>query len=506
MAPMTLLLTLLSATLDAPSSPDAGVAAAPPTAGSSTTGGAGSAAAPAAPSAATDAGAAAESGGFFSRWGSAYWQDWTGTLPPAPEVPFRGDPPPVSNPPFPFDYWPYGGSPTIGAPNNSWTPLMAAIYGGPGGDAWKASGVRIFGWVAGGFNLSTSRASGFSNSPAAYYLLPNTWILDQVTLYIERKPDTVQTDHFDWGFRLANLFGLDYRYTTMKGVFSQQLLLNNAHVGYDPVMFYVDLYFPVLAGLNIRVGRYISVPDIEAQLAPDNYTYSHSLLYTYDAYTQLGVMFTLKLDDHWMFQAGISSGNDIAFWVQNAGAQPTATLCLSYTWTEGKDNIYLCANSINNGNYGYNNMQAYYATWYHKFGDGPFHMATEAWFQYENNVPSIFVPNNPALITGANGAWCAMGESKCFAPEWAVVNYMELKLGDHDALTWRNEFVDDIQGQRTGYQTQYFETMLAWAHWIGSTIVMRPEIRFERSFERPAYNNGTAQNQLVTAMDFIFKY
>ena len=496
MPPTMLLLTVLCATLDAGASSSEGLA---PTATSE--GGAAAAAA-----AVGDAGVPATSQDFFSRLGSAYWQDWTGTLPSAPEAPFRGDPPPVSNPPFPFDYWPYGGSPTIGAPNNSWTPLMAAIYGGSGGDAWKASGVRIYGWLAGGFNLSSSRASGFSNAPAAYYALPNTWMLDQFTLYIERKPDTVQTDHFDWGFRLAQLVGFDYRYTTMNGIFSNQLLVDNNHIGYDPVMFYVDLYFPVLAGFNIRIGRYISTPDIEAQLAPDNYSYSHSLLYTYDAYTQMGVLLTLKLDDHWLFQAGISAGNDIAPWVQNAGAQPTATLCVSYTWTQGKDNVYLCANSINNGQYGYNNVQAYYATWYHKFGDGPFHMATEAWFQYEDNVPSIFVPHNSALITGANGAWCGTGQTKCFAPEWAVVNYLEWKVTDHDALTWRNEFVDDIQGQRTGYQTQYFETMLGWAHWIGSTIIMRPEIRFERSFARPAYNNGTSQNQFVTAMDFIFKY
>ena len=449
---------------------------------------------------------AAQSEGFFGRLGSAYWEDWTGTLPPSPELPGRGFPPAVSNPPFPFDYWPYGGSQTIGAPNNSWTPLMAAIYGGPGGTGWKESGVRIFGWVAGGFNISSSRESGYSNAPAAYYAVSNTWILDQFTLYIERKADTVQTDHFDWGFRLANLFGLDYRYTTMRGIFSQQLLVSNNRYGYDPVMFYVDLYFPVLAGLDVRIGRYISLPDIEAQLAPDNYSYSHSLLYSYDAYTQLGVMATLKLDDHWLFQAGISSGNDIAFWVQNEGAQPTATLCASYTWTEGKDNVYVCANSINNGQYGYNNMQAYYATWYHQFGDGPFHIATEAWFQYQDNVPSIFIPNNPALITGANGAWCSVGESKCFAPEWAILNYLEIKLSEHDALTWRNEYFQDFVGQRTGYQNQYFETMLGYVHWIGSTVIMRPEIRFEQAFQHPAYNNGTAKNQLVTAMDFIFKY
>jgi hypothetical protein len=52
-------------------------------------------------------------------------------------------------------------------------------------------------------------------------------------------------------------------------------------------MVYADVYVPFVAqGLNIRMVRYISLPDIEAQLAPDNYTYSHSLLYTYDAYTQ----------------------------------------------------------------------------------------------------------------------------------------------------------------------------------------------------------------------------
>jgi hypothetical protein len=330
--------------------------------------------------------------------------------------------------------------------------------------------------------------------------------LDQVTLYVEKKPDTVQTEHFDWGFRVAQLFGFDYRYTTMKGIFSQQLLSDNNYIGYDPVMFYVDLYWPVLAGLNVRVGRYISVPDIEAQLAPDNYSYSHSLLYTYDAYTQLGVMVTLKVNDAWMFQLGISSGNDIAFWVKGEGAQPTLTACGSYTWTEGRDNVYLCANSVNNAQYGYNNVQAYYATWYHKFGAGPFHTATEAWFQYEENVPSIFVPNNPALIPGANGAWCPAGQTTCFAPEWALVNYLELRVSGSDALTWRNEYMNDIKGQRTGFQTQYFETLLSWAHWIGNTIIIRPELRFERAFDRPAYDNGTEKNQFVFATDIILKY
>jgi hypothetical protein len=57
-----------------------------------------------------------------------------------------------------------------------------------------------------GGNLSTSHVRPYGHLPAAYAEVPNTIQLDQATLYFERTPDTVQTDHFDWGFRLTNLY------------------------------------------------------------------------------------------------------------------------------------------------------------------------------------------------------------------------------------------------------------------------------------------------------------
>jgi hypothetical protein len=62
-------------------------------------------------------------------------------------------------------------------------------------------------------------------------------------------------------------------------------------------MVYGELYLPQFAeGLLIRAGRYISVPDIEAQLAPNNYMYSHSMTYAVDNYTNTGVVGTLKIN------------------------------------------------------------------------------------------------------------------------------------------------------------------------------------------------------------------
>jgi hypothetical protein len=451
-------------------------------------------------------------GNFFSRLGQAYMQDWKGTAPSGPEPKYRGYPPPVTDPPFPFTVWPYGGSVTIGYPWTQSGPLMQAIWSGPGGEAWKKSGIQIYGWVNGGFNVSTSTNGHYANAPTSYDIVPNSIQPDQEVLYIERQPDTVQTDHFDWGFRVATLYGIDYRFTTAKGWFSHQLLHTNPNgtIGYqygvDPVMVYLDLYFPHVAeGLNVRIGRYISLPDIEAQLAPNNYTYSHSLLYTFDCYTQTGVNATVKLSNHWLVQAGISPGCDIAPWVGGPEAKTTFNSCVGYTWRQGWDNIYGCDNSLNSGKYSYNNLQAFYLTWYHKFNSS-WHMAWETWYQYERNTPNV---NNPAaaslLILNANGAVCvSVQQLTCFAPEWATVNYVEKEFSKKDYMTIRNEYFDDIRGQRTGFKTRYIEDEFAWGHWIGSTILFRPELRYEHAFDAPAYSTGTKKTQFTAAGDMIF--
>jgi len=107
---------------------------------------------------------------------------------------------------------------------------------GPNGEKWQASRIQVYGWVDVGFNVSSSDKPGFSNAPAAYFVVPNSIQLDQAALYLERVPDTVQTEHIHWGFRLAGIYGEDYRFTTSKGVFSNQLLGKNNTNGFDPVM------------------------------------------------------------------------------------------------------------------------------------------------------------------------------------------------------------------------------------------------------------------------------
>ncbi len=158
--------------------------------------------------------------GFFTRLGHAYLDDWTVASSGVPEAPAperRGTPAPLNSPPFPSADWPIGGTVVIGAPDTQTYPLMTALKK-------PNSRTKVYGWFDIGGNASTSNKGKYANNEAAYDVIPNSIQLDQAVLYIERLPNTVQKDHFDWGFRLANLYGLDYRYTTAKGVLSQQLL------------------------------------------------------------------------------------------------------------------------------------------------------------------------------------------------------------------------------------------------------------------------------------------
>jgi hypothetical protein len=434
-------------------------------------------------------------GNFFQRLAQFYKQDWAGTNPSTPSPAKRGLPAPLDSGPFPSADWGYGGSPDIGAPDNNVYPLMSAL-------GLNSSRTKVYGWVAASIDFSTSSHNNF---PVSYDIFPNKIQLNQAVIYVERLPDTVQNTHFDWGYHLTAFYGIDYRFTTAKDYFSQQLLKFNHQYGFDPVLEYVDLYFPVKDGLNIRIGRFLSVPGIEAQLAPNNYNMTHSLLYTIDPFTDTGIYGTLKLSKQWIVQLGVSAGHDVALWSDDAKA--SAIFCLNYSTASNNDNFYGCANGINDGKYAYNNLQDYDFTWYHKF-NSKWHTATEAWYMYEREVPNVAgnVSNPITPELGANGASCKAGVLRCTAPEYAIVNYLNREINSKFMIGFRSDFLDDKKGQRTGFATKYTENTLYATKYIGSTIMLRPEIRFDHSWDLAAYNNGKARNQLFFGMDLIYKF
>jgi len=454
---------------------------------------------------------------------------------------------PESTPPMPFLDWPYGGTTSLGDNHTASvdSPLMVAIADTGLGKAMGAAGVQAYGWIDYGGNLSSSKQHG-GNAPAAYDYNPNNIQLDQAVLYVERTPDTVQTDHVDWGFRLSAIYGENYRYTTSYGLASYQLLNKNAFNGYDFPMVYGEVYFPqVMQGLMVRVGRYISLPDIEAQLAPNNYMYTHSITYTLDNYTNEGIQTSLAITKQFIIQVGLSVGTETTVWnlgekkpnlfvlnglgpdplypgtsfAKDPGAQPTGTFCARYQSQDGKNDINLCANGINNGQWGYNNLQWYGLTAYHSF-DKYWHISFEAYAEHQSGVPNAnnpqvmniynnggtpfspqFIPNNaPAL------AQCKTAAAlRCTATAVGVVEYLNFSPNHLNNFTFRAEYYDDPEGQRTGYAARFTDLGIGWQHWLSPQIEFRPEFAYYTS-SIPVFDLGEKKYEKVFSGDVIVHF
>jgi hypothetical protein len=423
---------------------------------------------------------------------------------------------PETTPPMPFTEWPYGGTTNLGVnrPNSVDSPLMVAIENTGVGKFLTDNNIQVYGWVDTGGNLSTNSHRPGGNAPIGYAYTPNTVQLDQAVVYVERTPDTVQTDHIDWGFRLSGIYGENYRYTTSYGVASSQLLKHNNVNGYDFPMVYGEIFVPQVAqGMMIRFGRYISLPDIEAQLAPNNYMYTHSMTYNYDNYTNTGIQSTVALTRDLFVQFGISDGTETPLWHSSAratnlvpdnplytgstfakdpGNQPTFTACLRYSWNDEHDNIQPCANGINRGNWGYNNLQWYGSTYYHKFND-QWHISLESYYEYQNGVPNARNPQAVAIYENGgtpfspqilpynapNLAQCSNPNTlRCRASAIGAIAYLNYSPDPLNNFSFRPEFYHDAQGQRTGVKADYFEFTLGWQHWFSPQIEVRPEVGY----------------------------
>jgi len=479
--------------------------------------------------------------GFWTRLVRYYELEWGKDGAPADDKapPGRRDnfPPQAQpSPPMPFTEWPYGGGELLGATRTGSidSPLMVAISDTGLGKWMNDVGFQVYGWVNVGGNISTDTVKPGGNWPAAYLYTPNTVTLDQAVVYLDRFPDTVQKEKIDWGLRLSAIYGENYRYTTEYGFYSNSFLVKNKVNGFDSPMFYGEVFFPGIGeeGLEIRAGRYIAIPDIEAQLAPNNYMYTHSMTYAFDNYTNEGLIGILGVNKNLFLTAGVEMGTDTAWkhWNEtmpnpspsyngvanpyfpgatmkvDPGAVPSFVGSIRYQTDDAKDDISLTVNGINSGQWGYNNQQWVGFTYYHTY-DEHWHLSFEAYHEGEKNTPNVnyAYPAGPStlpaaingwdtpfsfMVNGPNGAKCkSTAVATCSANLYAAVAYLNYSPDHLNNFSIRPEYFNDQQGQRTGQAGIFRNIAFGWQHWFSPQVEVRPEINYMH-FSANSANGG----------------
>jgi hypothetical protein len=395
-------------------------------------------------------------------------------------------------------------------PDRTDWPVMKALKGTGLGDCLDQHLIKVDGWVTAFGQYSNCKNS---STPASYWIVPNRPELDQAVLRIHREVDSVQTDHVDWGFRSINLYGMDYRYTTAGGWFSNQLLEHNLQNGFDPVEEYFEVYVPwVQEGMTIRVGRWIACPDIETQYSVDNYLGSHSILFTFDTYTQTGIMFSFRLDEQNMVQAAIQAGTDMAPWYK--GATPTGSFGWRWVAKDNNDAFYTWLNNINDARFrhfnedgqpaGHDNFNYIVSTWEHRFSERV-HTKTEAYFMWQFNAVVGGTPSiGPVRSFGGGGGIGASIPGTSL--DYGILNYTMFQTSKRDYITVRNEWWNDPQGERSGFATSYSSHTIGLSHQFNDVFMVRPEIGYYHSYATAAFDLGAKSNMYILGFDTTMRF
>jgi hypothetical protein len=353
---------------------------------------------------------------------------------------------------------------------------------------WLLDGNRlsVSGWVDSAF---TASSDAHDQLPMGFNYLANQAQVQQAWVRFERPVDQSATTP-TFGFRSDTFFGIDYRFTVARGLWSDQLTQDHGEpnlYGADPVQFYGESYFPQVGrGLDLKVGRFFAQFGAESIDTTQNFFVSRSYSFIYDPFTHTGLLTTLKLTDAWSVQNGVVTGSDIFV---SPAASPTYIGSVKWAPPGGRDSV-LFAVIVGSGRFNqaenFNNVEIFDVVYTHQFSRR-LSYTLDALYGVEANVPGIGTAN-----------WAA------------AVQYLTYQLAPGLSASGRLEFFDDAQGQRTGSEGLYTALTggLSWKPTpyglpLGSLLV-RPEVRYDYNNDSRPYEGK--HGVLTAALDVVLRF
>jgi hypothetical protein len=386
----------------------------------------------------------------------------------------------------------------------------------------EESPVKIYGWIENSFTLN---ANGPGKNDINFGVNPNflaqpgphngfRWMGNQYYLVFENPLE--MNDQVNFGFRFDNLFGNDWQFNHMQGMFNNSFTLNH-FAGYDPAQFYAEVHLPVLTkgGLDIRGGRFYTILGYEVVPAIGRPLVSVPYMFNYgQPFTHTGMLSTLHVTDQINWINGTVNGWDrwlSTHWKWNYIGGVTWTskdtkwaLAISYIFGPDSYPYFVRQNAqivfpgstvppylAGRQNIGYGgNWRAMFTTVLTRTWTDKLTQVMETDEGYENNLSGLGVGG-----TSRNESWYSFG------------NWFLYKATDKLTFIWRAEVFRDDGGARTGFNANFYEQTVG-AVWkpFGNWLWFRGEARYDWCQGADPYTSGTRNSQFTLAGEVIFLF
>jgi hypothetical protein len=388
------------------------------------------------------------------------------------------------------------------------------------------SPVKFYGWIQNSFTGNTNgRPPSGENFGVFTNHRANQWMGNQYYLVVENPLEQDETVNF--GFQVDTLFGHDWAYTKMTGLFDEAFdrPLNN-FAGVDLPQFYGQVHLPdptgKTKGFDVIGGRWYSPAGYEGGPAVQRPLLSVPYLYNFgQPFTHFGALGTWHLTDKVDLFSGPING-----WDRWINRNYRWGYIGGFSWTFNRDKTNLKAWTIQGPNQFPYNLRADTTIIPYGVGAGNIGPGRNPLYPRSNRSLLVYVLEHKwsdkltqvvEFDHGFENDIPGLDRNAPLDAEWyGGFNTFLYQFSDKLTGVWRSEVWRDDDGIRTGSPTDrtdptpfadtFYEMTLGAIYKPVPSIWIRPEARYDWAQFKTPYNDGTRGSQLTLAFDIILLY
>lgn len=337
-------------------------------------------------------------------------------------------------------------------------------------------GTTLSGYVDTAYLYNFNDPDNGTNAARVFDNKANTFTLQSAKIALEKLP----TDADRVGFRTDVLFGHDAKIIKPYGWSTDDVNLEQA---------YVDALLPFGKGLDVKMGKFVTMHGAEVIESKDNWNFSRSLLFGYAIpFTHTGIRASYPLRDNLTGYFGVNNGWDD---IEDNNKSKSVETGFAYTLSDKTSfNLnYMFGPEYENNNHTNRSLVDFVAT-YKPFEKWTFKVNTD--YGFEDNL---------------NGAY---GTGEKDSGYWAgVAGYARYDVNNWLSFSNRTEYFTDPYGLRvtSGTGQDLWENTLTAEVRPFKNLITRLEYRYDASSKDIFSENGlTSKSQNTIAAEAIYLF